>query len=133
METQNRDEWQEVFDARVRLGMDVELFYALLYDYLAVARQPRTAHLVRYLEEFMEKQFDGDTARWCREIHKLALDQLEKDISALGLAPRRTANELAQYHYGVDDAHWLKCWQLTKLVYLLGQEGLTREAAKRKN
>jgi hypothetical protein len=123
METRNSDEWQEVFEARKRLGMDDEVFYTVLYDYLSCADGTSTGLIVRYLESFMER-FDGDTANWCRVIQANALEQLEQEIAALGLPPGRTANELARREFSIEHVSWLRCWQASRLLYLLRQEGI---------
>jgi hypothetical protein len=124
MATESSEAWVEVFEARERLRIDEELFYALLYDYLAVTSSPTIRDIIRYLETFMEKDFDGNTVAWRKAFHALALAQLERNIAALGLPVRRTANAMARREFHVDEARWLLCWQLCKLVYILKTRGI---------
>jgi len=116
--------WTEVFEVKDRLQIDEELFYSLLYDYLLAASRPTMKNIIRHLEMFMQHDFDGDTIRWRKAFHSLALAQLEKDIAALGLPVRRTANEMALREFAIDDARWLRCWQIARLVYLLKTKSL---------
>jgi hypothetical protein len=120
---ENRQPFDLLTEAKTRLGIDEDLFYALFYDCLTVESMPTAEKIIRYLESFMSKDFDGNIAKWRKEFHALALAQLETDIAALGLPVKKTAHEMARREFGVDDARWLRCWQLAKLAYLLKMKG----------